>query len=136
MSENGGEDIVAQLERIALMAEVANHWTDDIRLMPASGVADVLHDAMDTIVDLRVDLETAHTRVKVAPPRWEKDQKCGYPAWNAKGLGLEYRIVETEEPPGKYHELNTSYGHLHNSLEECMEATAAQHAAIVRAALS
>lgn len=60
MTKNG-DDIVARLERIALMAEVSNHYTTDgsMRLMPAAGVADVIHEAMDTIVDLRVDLEVA-----------------------------------------------------------------------------
>lgn len=56
MTKNG-DDIVARLERIALMAERACKPRDDIRLMPAAGVADVIREAMDTIVDLRVDLE-------------------------------------------------------------------------------
>lgn len=56
-----GDDIVAVLERIALMAEVSNHHTPDgtMRLMPAAGVADVIYEAMHTIVDLRIDLEIA-----------------------------------------------------------------------------
>ena len=51
-----GDDIVARLERVALMAETANYWTDEHRLMPASGVADLIHEAMDEIVDLRAQL--------------------------------------------------------------------------------
>ena len=60
MSKNG-DDIVAVLERIALMAEVSTHYTSDgtMRLMPAAGMADVIYEAMDTIVDLRIDLEVA-----------------------------------------------------------------------------
>ena len=60
MTENG-DDIVAALERVALMAEVSNHHTPDgtMRLMPAEGVADVIYEAMHTIVDLRIDLEVA-----------------------------------------------------------------------------
>jgi hypothetical protein len=50
------EDIVAKLERLALMAEIANHHIQDMRVMPAAGVADVIHEAMDEIVDLRAEL--------------------------------------------------------------------------------
>jgi hypothetical protein len=38
-----------RLERLALMAETANYWTDEHRLMPATGVADTLYDALDEI---------------------------------------------------------------------------------------
>jgi hypothetical protein len=38
-----------RLERLALMAEIANHWTGDMRLMPAAGVADILYEALDEI---------------------------------------------------------------------------------------
>jgi hypothetical protein len=60
MSKNG-DDIVAALERIAIMAEISSHHTRDgsMRLMPAAGVADVIYEAMHTIVDLRIDLEVA-----------------------------------------------------------------------------
>ena len=60
MTENG-DDIVARLERIAIMAEISSHHTPDgtMRLMPAEGVADVIYEAMHTIVDLRIDLEVA-----------------------------------------------------------------------------
>ena len=51
-----GDDIVAKLERLALMAEIANHHIQDMRVMPAAGVADVIHEAMDEIVDLRAQL--------------------------------------------------------------------------------
>ena len=50
------DDIVAKLERLALMAEIANHHIQDMRVMPAAGVADVIHEAMDEIVDLRAEL--------------------------------------------------------------------------------
>ena len=55
------DDIVAVLERIAIMAEISSHHTPDgsMRLMPAEGVADVIYEAMHTIVDLRIDLEVA-----------------------------------------------------------------------------
>jgi hypothetical protein len=60
MTQNG-DDIVAALERIAIMAEISSHHTLDgsMRLMPAEGVADVIYEAMHTIVDLRIDLEVA-----------------------------------------------------------------------------
>jgi hypothetical protein len=39
-------DITSKLERIALVAEVANHYIDDMRVMPAAGVADTIREAM------------------------------------------------------------------------------------------
>jgi hypothetical protein len=39
-----------RLERLALMAETANYWTDAHRLMPAEGVADILYEALDEIL--------------------------------------------------------------------------------------
>jgi len=38
-----------RLERLALMAEIANHHIDDMRVMPAAGVADILYEALDEI---------------------------------------------------------------------------------------
>ena len=35
-----------RLERVALMAEIANHHIDDMRVMPAAGVADILYEAL------------------------------------------------------------------------------------------
>jgi len=39
-----------RLERLALMAEIANHHIDDMRVMPAAGVADILYEALDEIL--------------------------------------------------------------------------------------
>jgi len=38
-----------RLERVALMAEISNHYIDDMRVMPAAGVADILYEALDEI---------------------------------------------------------------------------------------
>ena len=38
-----------RLERLALMAERSDYWTDECRLMPAEGVADILWEALDAI---------------------------------------------------------------------------------------
>ena len=38
-----------RLEHVALMAEIANHHIDDMRVMPAAGVADILYEALDEI---------------------------------------------------------------------------------------
>jgi hypothetical protein len=35
-----------RLERLALMAEIANHHIDDMRVMPAAGVADLIYEAL------------------------------------------------------------------------------------------
>jgi hypothetical protein len=51
------DDIRARLERIALCAEVANHWTDDMRLMPAAGVADTIYEGMARIDALVAEVE-------------------------------------------------------------------------------
>jgi hypothetical protein len=56
-------DLNARLQRIALCAEVANHWTDGMRLMPAPGVADTIYEAMDRIEELEAKLsEIEHGR--------------------------------------------------------------------------
>jgi hypothetical protein len=39
-----------RLERLALMAEIANHHIDDMRVMPAAGVADLIYEALDEIL--------------------------------------------------------------------------------------
>ena len=38
-----------RLERVALMAEIANRHIDDMRVMPAAGVADILYEALAEI---------------------------------------------------------------------------------------
>lgn len=38
-----------RLERLALMAEIANHHIGDMRVMPAAGAADILYEALDEI---------------------------------------------------------------------------------------
>ena len=38
-----------RLERLARRAETANYWTDEHRLMPAAGVADLIWEALDEI---------------------------------------------------------------------------------------
>ena len=35
-----------RLERVALMAEIANHHIGDMRVMPAAGVADIIYEAL------------------------------------------------------------------------------------------
>jgi hypothetical protein len=45
-----------RLERLALMAlmaEIANHHIDDMRVMPAAGVADLIYEALDEIRQYR-----------------------------------------------------------------------------------
>jgi hypothetical protein len=46
------EDLVKRLEAVARLAEAADFWTDDERLMPAAGVADVIYEAMDRLAEL------------------------------------------------------------------------------------
>jgi hypothetical protein len=41
-----------RLERLALTAKIASHWTGEstgMRLMPAAGVADLIYEALDEI---------------------------------------------------------------------------------------
>ena len=47
-----GVDVVVTLHALATYAESANHWTDDKRMMDASGVADTIYEAMDRIEEL------------------------------------------------------------------------------------
>lgn len=42
-------DLPALLESVALMAEIANHYIDDMRVMPAAGVANILYEALSEI---------------------------------------------------------------------------------------
>jgi hypothetical protein len=53
------EDIVAKLERLADMAEKSDSWTDEERLMPAAGVADLLYEAAEIITNLRCGWDCA-----------------------------------------------------------------------------
>ncbi len=52
-----------RLERVALLAENANYWTDVHRLMPAAGVADILYEALDENARLREALGKALERL-------------------------------------------------------------------------
>ena len=54
-----GDDIVAKLERLATKAETSKTYVQEFRMMRAEGVADLIHEAMDKIVDLRVELYKA-----------------------------------------------------------------------------
>ena len=65
MTESG-DDIVARLERLACRAETSKTHVQEFRMMRAEGVADTIREAMDTIVDLRVDLEVARGDAKEA----------------------------------------------------------------------
>ena len=38
-----------RLERVALSAEISNHHIQNMRVMPAAGVADILYEALDEI---------------------------------------------------------------------------------------
>jgi hypothetical protein len=42
-----------RLKRLALTAEIASHWTGDMRLMPAAGVADLIYEALDEMREQR-----------------------------------------------------------------------------------
>lgn len=48
-----------RLERVALCADIASHYVQDMRVMPAPGVARVAWDAMDHIDALEVKLREA-----------------------------------------------------------------------------
>ena len=50
------DDLNEQLGKLALMAETANHWTDEHRLMPAAGVADIVYDAIQRIEELEANI--------------------------------------------------------------------------------
>jgi len=46
------EPLTTRLERLALMAETANHHIDNMRVMPAAGAADLIYEAMFRIQHL------------------------------------------------------------------------------------
>lgn len=49
-------DLPAQLEALAHMAEVSGLHIDDLRVMPAAGVADIVYEAKDRIEELEANL--------------------------------------------------------------------------------
>ena len=49
-------DLPAQLEALAHMAEVSGLRIDDLRVMPAAGVADIVYEAKDRIEELEANL--------------------------------------------------------------------------------
>jgi hypothetical protein len=59
MSDDTEADIVLQLDALATYAERANHWTDDKRLMDATGVADTVFGAIHRIEELEAKLAKA-----------------------------------------------------------------------------
>ncbi len=42
-------ELEEKLNKLALMAETSNHWTDEHRLMPAAGVADIIYEAIEAL---------------------------------------------------------------------------------------
>jgi len=54
-----------RLERVALVADVAGHYVQDMRVMPARGVARVAWDAMDYIAELERQLADAQDEARV-----------------------------------------------------------------------
>lgn len=54
-----GDDIVAKLERLAVKAETSKTYVHEFRMMRAEGVCDLIREAMDEIVDLRIALHVA-----------------------------------------------------------------------------
>jgi len=51
--EEMDNNLVNELRTLARIAERADHWTDEERLMPASGVADTIYAALDKIEGLK-----------------------------------------------------------------------------------
>ena len=77
------EELIDALKRIAHKAETSDMWTDVERLMPATGVADVIYEALDAIegeprTEIRViellkriaghDHQAAAIRILMNPP--------------------------------------------------------------------
>jgi len=58
-----GDDIVAKLEHVATRAESSKTYVQENRMMRVEGVCDIIHEAMDEIVDLRIELHTARERI-------------------------------------------------------------------------
>ena len=95
-------DITSKLERIALVAEVANHYIDDMRVMPAAGVADTIREAMaqleSTMRDDRAyileerDRTFALMLARVEKAEAERDQARG---WHGKAKSLTERLTDT-----------------------------------------
>ena len=89
-----GVDVVVTLHALATYAESANHWTDDKRMMDASGVADTIYEAMDRIEELEAKLAKA---VELALE--ECPFRCGTP--NYDYWWRDYRSTIAELAGGK-----------------------------------
>jgi len=71
MSEETDAGIVPQMVALATYAERANHWTDDMRLMDAAGVADTVYGAIERIEALEAKLAKKDGCLDETYRRWK-----------------------------------------------------------------
>ena len=64
-----------RLERVALCADIASHYVQDMRVMPASGVARVAWDAMDHIDTLEAERNKLLHRATIAEECRDSDRQ-------------------------------------------------------------
>jgi len=86
-----------RLEKVALMAETSDHWTDTERLMPAAGVADVLYEALDEIKHHR-KIADLRKRADSAWRAWQSEESRdrGYDRDKCLRLRDEYYALKEE----------------------------------------
>jgi len=86
-----------RLEKVALMAEISDHWTDTKRLMPAAGVADILYEALDEIQHHR-RTKDQESRLDAAWRAWQSEESRdrGYDFELCRRLRAEYEALRKE----------------------------------------
>lgn len=86
-----------RLENIAKVAETSNRWTDTERLMPATGVADILYEALDKIKYHR-KLAGLKKRADAAWRAWQSEESRdrGYDRDKVARLRDEYYALQEE----------------------------------------
>lgn len=87
-----GVDVVVTLHALATYAENANHWTDDKRMMDASGVADTIYEAMDRIEELEAKLAKAVEGLRCAIEACDKGRMIPRPGCGISGMTVEENI--------------------------------------------
>lgn len=89
-----------RLERVALCADIASHYVQDMRVMPASGVARVAWDSMDHIDALEAERNKLLHRATIAEEWRDSDRQRAIDAESklAKAVGaLEQCQTELDQ---------------------------------------
>ena len=101
MSDDMKPNPLQNLKAVAHMAEVSGLHIDDLRVMPAAGVADIVYEAKDRIEELEERLKAATDDAKEAEAyAGELEAKL---AWAMEGLPQMKSDLENSDYNSAYH---------------------------------